>query len=58
MTPLGTGVGRVSYEQWARQAVLAVKHWLESVEDPERWMKRDWADVARIEAELKLTHGL
>ncbi|ETS75950.1 hypothetical protein PFICI_12894 [Pestalotiopsis fici W106-1] len=58
MTPLGTGAGRVSYEQWARQAVLAVKHWLESMENPERWMKRDWADLARIEAELKLTHGL
>lgn len=58
MTPLGTGVGRVSYQQWARQAVLAIKHWLDAVENPETWMKRDWADLARIEAEIKLTHGL
>ncbi|KAH6660947.1 hypothetical protein BKA67DRAFT_598908 [Truncatella angustata] len=58
MTPLGTGTGRVSYERWARQAVLAIKHWVDSVEDPERFMERDWADLARVHAELQLTHNI
>lgn len=58
MTPLAAGTGGVSYEKWARQALLAVKHWIDSVENPEKWMVRDWKDLRRIEAELKLTHGI
>lgn len=58
MTPLGTGTGFISYERWARQAALAIKHWLESTENPEKWMRRDWRDLARIEAEIKLTHEI
>lgn len=58
MTPLGTGTGRVSYERWARQVVLAIKHWVHSAENPEKFMSREWRDLAVIEAELVLTHRI
>ncbi|KAI1845915.1 hypothetical protein JX265_011189 [Neoarthrinium moseri] len=57
MTPLGTGTGYITYERWARQAALAIKHWVDAVEgEPERWQSRRWEDLARVEGEIKLTH--
>ncbi|KAF4810137.1 hypothetical protein CGCTS75_v014654 [Colletotrichum tropicale] len=44
MTPLATGVGRVSPEKWASQAVLAINHFVQASENPEKWSKLDWAD--------------
>ncbi|KAI8160485.1 hypothetical protein K4K49_002942 [Colletotrichum sp. SAR 10_70] len=44
MTPLATGVGRVSPEKWASQTVLAINHFVQASENPERWSKLDWAD--------------
>ncbi|KAF2490409.1 macro domain-like protein [Lophium mytilinum] len=53
MTPLATGVGRVSPEIWASQAVLALKHFVEASENPEKWSRLDWADfgISAIEVE-------
>ncbi|KAJ6442280.1 phage tail assembly-like protein [Purpureocillium lavendulum] len=37
MTPLATGIGRVSETRWAHQCVLAMKHFLEAKERPDKW---------------------
>jgi O-acetyl-ADP-ribose deacetylase (regulator of RNase III) len=59
MTPLGTGVGRVSYTRWARQTVLALKHWVEATPDPDAPLEiRKWSNLSRIEAEILPTQGL
>jgi O-acetyl-ADP-ribose deacetylase (regulator of RNase III) len=45
MTPLATGVGKVSEARWAAQCVLAMKYWLEAVHNPQKWMNLQWSDV-------------
>ncbi|KAF5245728.1 hypothetical protein FANTH_7188 [Fusarium anthophilum] len=55
MTPLATGVGRVSPEKWALQTVLAMKHFVEASENPEKWSSLHWADLGRTCAETQLT---
>jgi O-acetyl-ADP-ribose deacetylase (regulator of RNase III) len=45
MTPLATGVGKVSEAKWAAQCVMAMKYWVEAVENPEKWSKLQWEDV-------------
>ncbi|KAJ5121441.1 uncharacterized protein N7515_009402 [Penicillium bovifimosum] len=37
LTPLATGIGRVSKERWAGQMVLALKHFVDAVERPQVW---------------------
>ncbi|KAF2702977.1 macro domain-like protein [Pleomassaria siparia CBS 279.74] len=37
MTPLATGYGRWSPERWAAQAVLAIRHFMEAVENGNKW---------------------
>lgn len=60
MTPLGTGFGGISYPRWARQAVLAMKHWVEAAARRDGTEKRicQWLDLARLDAEIKMTHNL
>lgn len=55
MTPLATGVGRVSATKWATQAVLAIKHFVEAAENPDKWSALDWQDFGRPCAEVQLT---
>ncbi|KAH8658313.1 hypothetical protein BX600DRAFT_439481 [Xylariales sp. PMI_506] len=55
MTPLATGVGRVSPERWASQAVLALKHFVEASENPDKWSKLDWEDFGKSVAEVEFT---
>ncbi|KAK2794013.1 hypothetical protein FQN50_009962 [Emmonsiellopsis sp. PD_5] len=45
MPPLATGVGGVSKERWAEQFVLALKHFVDALERPERWASLGWGDV-------------
>lgn len=45
MTPLATGIGRVSEPKWAAQCVLAIKYWVEAVENPQKWSNLQWEDV-------------
>jgi O-acetyl-ADP-ribose deacetylase (regulator of RNase III) len=45
MTPLATGIGRVSAERWASQAVLAIKHFVEATENPGKWSALEPADI-------------
>ncbi|KAH9890161.1 hypothetical protein F4778DRAFT_374614 [Xylariomycetidae sp. FL2044] len=55
MTPLATGVGRVSPERWAAQTVLALKHFLQASEDPDKWSRLDWGDFGVSAAEVEST---
>lgn len=45
MTPLAAGVGRVSKERWSAQMVLALKHFVDAVERPERWSRMQWGEI-------------
>ncbi|KAF2420147.1 macro domain-like protein [Tothia fuscella] len=58
MTPLATGVGRVSDAKWAAQCVLAMKYWVEAVENSGKWSNLQWEDVYNFSEALELTHGL
>jgi O-acetyl-ADP-ribose deacetylase (regulator of RNase III) len=58
MTPLATGVGKVSGERWAHQAVLAMKHFISAVENPSKWGALDWNMVEDIDAAVTDTHQL
>ncbi|CAL5870801.1 uncharacterized protein PFLUO_LOCUS5041 [Penicillium psychrofluorescens] len=55
MTPLAVGVGRVSKERWAAQTVLAMKHFVNAVEQPERWSKLEWHEIFDDCNEVKTT---
>ena len=56
MTPLGTGVGRISAERWAGQCVLAMKHWVEAVENPETWQNLEWEKIFEGHEEVVSTY--
>lgn len=45
MTPLATGCGRVSARRWAEQTVLAMKFWVEAVENPSVWGRLEWDKI-------------
>ncbi|KAE8382625.1 hypothetical protein BDV26DRAFT_288420 [Aspergillus bertholletiae] len=57
MTPLATGIGRVSPQRWASQLILAMKHFVDALERPERWSQLGWgeieADVLEVEETWK-----
>jgi O-acetyl-ADP-ribose deacetylase (regulator of RNase III) len=55
MTPLATGVGRVPIKRWAHQAVLALKHFVEASENPEKWSQMDWHDFSKSWTEVQQT---
>jgi O-acetyl-ADP-ribose deacetylase (regulator of RNase III) len=55
MTPLATGVGRVSPETWACQAVLALKHFVEASENPDKWSRLELVDIAVSTLEVEMT---
>jgi len=58
MTPLATGVGRVSPERWAAQAVLALKHFEDASRNPETWSKLGWEELGRYSVEVEATWKL
>lgn len=43
--PLATGTGGVSSQKWAKQFVLALKHFMDALERPERWSNLNSADL-------------
>lgn len=55
MTPLATGVGRVTLLRWAEQCVLAMKHWVEAVEKPEVWSRVTWDVADEHDREIEVT---
>ena len=59
MTPLATGVGRVSEVKWATQCVLAIKYWVEAaVENTQKWSDLQWDDIDESDDALEATHDL
>lgn len=56
MTPIATGVGRVSPERWAAQVVLALKHFVDAVEKPERWGRLTWMELGTDAMEVSNTY--
>ncbi|KAI8963222.1 macro domain-like protein [Daldinia sp. FL1419] len=57
MTPLGTGTGGISDDKWAKQAVLAIKHYIDAKQHPEKWSAMSWRDTGRIDIELLKTQN-
>ncbi|KXJ96297.1 hypothetical protein Micbo1qcDRAFT_154816 [Microdochium bolleyi] len=55
MTPIATGVGRVSAKRWAAQTVLAMKHFTQATEDPDKWSRLDWHEFGITAAEVQVT---
>ncbi|OJJ43874.1 hypothetical protein ASPZODRAFT_123046 [Penicilliopsis zonata CBS 506.65] len=58
MTPLATGIGKVSKERWAAQVVLAMKHFVDALEKPERWGNLQWDDIESDAKEVESTWEL
>ncbi|KAE8154853.1 hypothetical protein BDV25DRAFT_147103 [Aspergillus avenaceus] len=58
MTPLATGVGRVSPLKWASQLVLALKHFVDALERPERWSQMGWTEIENDVEEVEKTWGM
>ncbi|CAG8367957.1 unnamed protein product [Penicillium salamii] len=58
MTPLAAGVGKVSMDRWAAQTVLALKHFVDAVEKPERWGALQWDAIEKDCGEVEKTWGL
>lgn len=55
MTPLATGVGKVSKERWAAQTVLALAHYADAIERPEKWSNLQWGTIEIIDDEVRET---
>ncbi|OJD14332.1 hypothetical protein ACJ73_09092 [Blastomyces percursus] len=55
MPPLAVGVGKVSKERWAAQTVLAMKHFTDALERPERWANLDWLELGKESFETEMT---
>ncbi|KAK8073174.1 hypothetical protein PG994_004073 [Apiospora phragmitis] len=55
MTPLATGVGGVSPERWAAQAVLALKHFEDASRNPDLWSKLGWMELGNHSLEVEAT---
>ncbi|KAF4121998.1 hypothetical protein GMORB2_7591 [Geosmithia morbida] len=55
MTPLGTGVGRISPDRWAGQLVLAIKHSVDADENPDVWSSLSWEDSSKTTIEVQKT---
>ncbi|KAK7906595.1 hypothetical protein PG985_016332 [Apiospora marii] len=53
MTPLATGVGRVSPERWAAQAVLALKHFEDASRNPDTWSRLGWKELGDYSVEVE-----
>jgi O-acetyl-ADP-ribose deacetylase (regulator of RNase III) len=45
ITPFGTGIGKLSEAKWAAQCVMAMKYWIEAVQNPDKWSNLQWEDV-------------
>ncbi|RAL00120.1 uncharacterized protein BO80DRAFT_425912 [Aspergillus ibericus CBS 121593] len=58
MTPLATGCGFVSPEKWARQMVLAMRHYVDAVMDPGKWSGLDLRMAGKLAREVEGTWEL
>lgn len=58
MTPLATGIGKVSKERWAAQTVLALMHFVDALVRPSRWSALQWDELEKDCAEVEKTWAL
>ncbi|KAL6406831.1 hypothetical protein AUP68_09639 [Ilyonectria robusta] len=58
MTPMATGTGFVSADRWAHQTVLAIKHFIEALDDPAKWSGLTWHDIFDTANEVEKTWSL
>ena len=56
MPPMATGVGRVPKERWAAQLVMALKHFVDALEKPDRWRRLTWYDLHDEVVEVEKTY--
>lgn len=54
-TPVATGTGRVDPNTWSSQFVLALKHFSEALEKPQRWNSLGWSDLEKEVKEVEKT---
>lgn len=45
MTPLATGFGKVSPERWAHQMLMAMKHFVDAKQHPDKWSNLKPAEI-------------
>ena len=53
---MATGVGRVPKERWAAQLVMALKHFVDALEKPDRWRRLTWYDLHDEVVEVEKTY--
>lgn len=58
ITPMATGVGGASGEKWAAQFVLALKHYVDAMERPERWRALGWREIDEEVSQVEKTYGM
>ncbi|KAJ9660537.1 hypothetical protein H2198_002474 [Neophaeococcomyces mojaviensis] len=56
MTPLATATGMVSYKKWAEQTALAMKHFIDAVNNPADWSALNWPKAQRESWTVVKTH--
>ncbi len=56
MTPLATGVGRVSADVWAAQLLLALRHYDLAVRNPDEFAALDVERIMALDDEIQATY--
>ncbi|QKX57609.1 uncharacterized protein TRUGW13939_04727 [Talaromyces rugulosus] len=54
-TPLATGTGGVDSDTWACQFTLALKHFSDALERPQRWSSLEWTDLNKEVKDVEAT---
>ncbi|KAG5983964.1 hypothetical protein E4U55_006574 [Claviceps digitariae] len=52
LTPLATGIGKVSAKRWAAQMVLAIKHFVDAKQNPQKWSRLTPMDISDHTSEV------
>ncbi|OJJ68015.1 hypothetical protein ASPBRDRAFT_199713 [Aspergillus brasiliensis CBS 101740] len=55
MTPFATGCGFVSPEKWAKQMILALNHYIDAVQNPQKWSCLDLGQAMQYSKEVART---
>ncbi|KAG6017479.1 hypothetical protein E4U54_007062 [Claviceps lovelessii] len=58
LTPLATGIGKVSAERWAAQMVLAMKHFVDAKQNPRKWSTLTPTDISDHTSEVVNTWNM
>ncbi|KAG6041197.1 hypothetical protein E4U41_005687 [Claviceps citrina] len=58
LTPLATGVGRVSAHRWAAQMIMAMKHFVDAKQNPQKWSRLTPEDIFDHTNEVGVTWSM